>query len=144
MTEIKIHQVNLNHTKLAQDNICGQIAKLNIKTPPILYIFCIQEPYIFHGKHARKPHSCKVFTTTDSPRTAIYCHENLQHTWYIEALSNKDCTVIQTRINKKDTIIASIYLDITNKNVIPDWLITLMTSNPDMYGLQQSLNQLRK
>ena len=80
MTEIKIHQINLNHTKLAQDNISGQIAKLNIRNPPTLFIFCIQEPYIFHGKHARKPQSCKVFTSNESPRTAIYCHENLQHT----------------------------------------------------------------
>ena len=136
MTEIKITQLNLNHAKLAQDNINGKIAKLNIKDPPILYIFCIQEPYLFHKKHARKPVSCKSFMIADSPRTAIYTHQNLQNTWFIESLSNRDCTVIQTIINKKDTIIASVYLDITDQNVIPEWLHTLVKyTNDNRTGL---------
>ena len=52
----------------------------------------------------------------------VYTHDYLANTWYIEDLSNRDCTVIQTRINHRETIIASIYLDITIDKVIPDWL----------------------
>ena len=106
MTEITVVQLNLNHTKLAQDDISRKIAKINAKQPTELFIFCIQEPYIFKGSHARKPLSCKVYCSKQKPRTAIYSHEQLQNTWYIEALSNSDCTVIQTRIKNRDTLIA--------------------------------------
>ena len=125
LTDINLLQLNLNRTKLAQDDISRRIGKINIKNPVELFIFCIQEPYIFKKQHARRPLSCKVFCAKENPRTAIYCHEQLQNTWFIESLSNRDCTVIQTRINKKDTIIASIYLDITNTEVIPNWLYKL-------------------
>ena len=50
----------------------------------------------------------------------------MPNVWYIESLSNRDCTVIQTKIKGRDTIIASIYLDITLINVIPEWLDELI------------------
>ena len=119
-------QINLNHSKLAQDNIAGKISTFNKKQNE-LFIICAQEPYIHNKVHARRPLSCKVFCNKDKPRTAIYTHNNLQNTWYLENLSNRDCTVIQTRIKNRDTLIASVYLDITLQTVIPEWLDNLMT-----------------
>ena len=46
--------------------------------------------------------------------------------WYIESLSTRDITVIQTKIKSRETLIASVYLDITLKEVIPDSLTAVM------------------
>ena len=118
-------QLNINHTKLAQDHISSKISQMN-KLKQDLFIICVQEPYIHNKSHVRRPLSCKVYCNKEKPRTAIYTHNNLHNTWFLEHLSNRDSTVIQTRIKNKDTIVASIYLDITLKSVIPDWLDNLM------------------
>ena len=123
MEPIEFIQVNLNHTKLAQDNIAREIAIANKKSSN--FIFCIQEPYVHGGKHARKPLSCTVYTCKSNPRTAIYT-SNALNCWFIESLSNKDCTVIQTKINNRQTVIASIYLDIKDDSVTPQWLHNLL------------------
>ena len=123
MEPIEFIQVNLNHTKLAQDNIAREIVKFNKKSTN--FILCTQEPYVHGGKHARKPLSCTVYTCKSNPRTAIYTSNNL-NCWYIEALSNRDCTVIQTKINSRQTVIASIYLDIKDDTVTPQLLHKLL------------------
>lgn len=122
MMSIQVAQINLNHTKLAQEEISRKIQAHNKKDPVELFIYCIQEPYVHKKAHAKKPLSCKIYCAKNSPRTAIYAHEYLSNTWYIEDLSNRDCTVIQTRINNRETIVASVYLDITLEKVIPEWL----------------------
>ena len=42
----------------------------------------------------------------------------------METLSSSDITIIQTRIQNRSTLIISFYLDIQNKEVIPDMLTT--------------------
>ena len=123
MEPIQFIQVNLNHTKLAQDNIAREIARFNKNSTN--FIIGTQEPYVHGGKHARKPLSCTVYTSKSTPRTAIYT-SNALNCWYIEALSNADCTVIQTKINNRQTVIASIYLDIKDDTVTPQWLHKLL------------------
>ena len=116
-------QINLNHSKLAQDHIASQIQTLNNKQAE--FIICVQEPYVYGSKHARKPKSCNTYCSEKNPRTAIYLSRNLV-AWFIESLSTRDITVIQTKIKSRETLIVSVYLDITIKEVIPDSLTAVM------------------
>ena len=116
-------QINLNHSKLAQDCVANKIKALNNKQSE--FIICVQEPYVYRSIHARKPKSCNTYCSTNSPRTAIYSSQNII-AWYIEALSTRDITAIQTRIKSRETLIVSVYLDITIKEVIPDSLTAVM------------------
>ena len=90
-TAISCLQVNLNHSKLAQDCIANKIKALNNKQTE--FIICVQEPYVYGSKHARKPKSCNTYCSDDSPRTAIYLSKNLI-AWYIESLSTRDITCL--------------------------------------------------
>ena len=46
-------QINLNHSKLAQDKVGNKIKKkLNTNSTPLFFL--IQEPYIHKSKHAKK------------------------------------------------------------------------------------------
>ena len=116
-------QINLNHSKLAQDCVASKIQAMNIKQNE--FIICVQEPYVYGSKHARQPKSCKIFCCDKNPRAAIYLSKNLI-AWYIESLSTRDITVIQTKIKSRETLIVSVYLDITLKEVIPDSLTAVM------------------
>ena len=49
MAEITVTQLNLNHTKLAQDDVARKIAIMNVKTPIQPYIFCMQENHYHAG-----------------------------------------------------------------------------------------------
>ena len=66
MSEIKVLQLNLNHAKLAQDEISRKISKINIKIPTELFIFCIQEPYIFNKNMQENHRHAKSFATMKS------------------------------------------------------------------------------
>ena len=116
-------QINLNHSKLAQDCVANKIKALNNKQTE--FVICVQEPYVYGSKHARKPKSCNTYCSEKSPRTAIYLSKNLV-AWFIESLSTRDITVIQTKIKSRETLIVSVYLDITIKEVIPDSLTAVM------------------
>ena len=99
-------QINLNHSKLAQDCIANKIKSWNNNQTE--FIICVQEPYVYGSKHARKPKSCNTYCSEKSPRTAIYLSKNLV-AWYIESLSTRDITVIQTKIKSRATLIVSVY-----------------------------------
>ena len=116
-------QINLNHSKLAQDCVASKIQGLKNKTKD--FIICVQEPYIYNKKHARKPKTCNTYCNESRPRTAIYSSNNLV-TWYLESLSTRDITVVQTKIKSQETLVVSVYLDITIKEVIPDSLTHVM------------------
>ena len=122
-TAISCLQVNLNHSKLAQDCIANKIQALNNKQAE--FIICVQEPYVYRSKHARKPKSCNTYCNEDSPRAAIYSSKNIT-AWFIETLTTRDITVIQTKIKSRETLVVSVYLDITIKEVIPASLVAVM------------------
>ena len=105
-------QINLNHSKLAQDCVANKIKSFNNKQ--VEFIICVQEPYVYGGKHSRKPKSCNTHCSDNNPRAAIYLSKNII-AWYIESLSTRDITVIQTKIKSRETLIVSVYLDITIK-----------------------------
>ena len=56
-------QINLNHSKLAQDCIANKIQAFNKKQQE--FIICVQEPYVYKLKHARKPKSCNTYCNED-------------------------------------------------------------------------------
>ena len=123
MAAISCLEINLNHSKLAQDCIANKIQTFNKKQTE--FIICVQEPYVYGSKHARKPKSCNARCSDNNPRTAIYLSKNIV-AWYIESLSTRDITVIQTKIKSRETLVVSVYLDITLKEVILDSLTTVM------------------
>ena len=82
----------------------------------------VQEPQCFNGKLINQPNSCNKFMVRGDCRTIIYSSKNV-NCWFLENLTSKDVAVIQTKINKKPTIIISAYFDITNKEVISTELI---------------------
>ena len=106
MAAISCLQINLNHSKLAQDCVANKIQALNNKQAE--FIFCVQEPYVYGGKHARKPKSCYTYCHENSPRAAIYLSKNII-AWFIESLTTRDITVIQTKIKSRETLIVSVY-----------------------------------
>ena len=62
-------QINLNHSKLAQDCVASKIKALNNKQTE--FIICVQEPYVYRSKHARKPKFCSTYCSNNNPRTAF-------------------------------------------------------------------------
>ena len=116
-------QINLNHSKLAQDCIASKIQTFNNKQEE--FIICVQEPYVYGSKHARKPKSCNTYCIDKNPRTAIYSSKNII-AWFIESLSTRDVTAIQTKIKSRETLIVSVYLDITIKEVIAESLTAVI------------------
>ena len=95
-------QINLNHSKLAQDCIASKIHSFNNKKEE--FIICAQEPYVYGSKHARKPKSSNTYCVDKNPRTAIYSSNNII-AWFIESLSTRDITVIQTKIKSSETLV---------------------------------------
>ena len=73
-------QINLNHSKLAQDCIANKIQSFNKKQHE--FIICVQEPYVYRSKHARKPKSCNIYCSENSPRAAVCLSKNII-AWFI-------------------------------------------------------------
>ena len=90
------------------------------------YICLIQEPYVYNQIASNQPRTAIRFVGGDNntPRTAVYISKNL-NAWYIEEVSNRDATVIVIKINNRQTMVASIYLD-RNKDVVQPWLRKIM------------------
>lgn len=59
------------------------------------------------------------------PRTAIYISQAIK-AWHIETLSHRDLTAIVVKINNRETLILSVYLDYELK-VVQSWLTAAMT-----------------
>ena len=80
-------------------------------------IALIQEPPT-PNKFVQYPTNCTPFETKSKPRTAIFCPKPLNFT-LISALSHKQATTIQGKLNGQSIIIASIYC--TGKT-LPTWI----------------------
>ena len=57
-------QINLNHSKLAQNCVANKIKAFNTKQNN--FIICAQEPYVSKQRYARKPKSCNTYCTLES------------------------------------------------------------------------------
>ena len=116
---LQVIQTNLQKSKMGQLEVSRKIHDLNKKQLPFIYF--VQEPMVTHGRAAWQPSSCKRFGVQSNPRTLIYTDINRQAS-YVESLSTPDITVIQITLNRKSTLLVSVYLDITWVKVIPDSL----------------------
>ena len=112
-------QTNLQKLKQGQLEEGRKIQACNKKQLPFIHF--IQEPMVVHARAAWQPTSCKRFGVQANPRTLIYTDSN-RPAWFIESLSNSDITVVQTLINRRSTLLVSVYLDITWIKIIPDSL----------------------
>ena len=115
---IRVKQVNLQHSKMSQMHINNWIDWQGNNR----YMCLVQEPYIYQRVASNQPRTANKFIggQTDSPRSAIYLSKHID-AWYIEELSNRDATVIVVKINNRQTLIASIYLD-GKLDVVQHWL----------------------
>ena len=122
-TKLKFVQVNLHKAKQGQIEIAAGLRKLNKAREA--FIALIQEPMTDKSRAILQPKSCQVFEKGPNPRAGIYVSNRLK-AWNMETLSSPDVAVVQTRIQNRSTLIISAYLDIQNKEVIPDVLTTCL------------------
>ena len=82
------------------------------------YICLCQEPDVYQNKALMQPRASKNYIGGNGniPRTAIYTSKNIEAR-YIGELSNRDVTEIVVKINGRQTLILSCYLD-RNEDVI--------------------------
>ena len=93
------------------------------------FIALMQEPYKYKGKLVKQPKGCTRIPAIDKydqgARTAIYASESLG-ICELKALCTRDCSVGQLKINGKQTIVASVYLDIQATQVVSEALKNLI------------------
>ena len=85
----------------------------------------MQEPMTDKNRAILQPNSCQIFYKGKNPRASIYLSTSIK-AWYMESLSTPDMTVVQMKLNNRSTLIVSVYMDINNKDVIPDELDKVM------------------
>ena len=107
---------------MAQINVANWIDKIKEET----FICLCQEPYVLNSKASMQPRTSNNYIggNGDTPRTAIYTSKNIP-AWFIESLSNRDITTIIIKINRRETMVCSIYLD-SKQPVLQDWLTKAM------------------
>ena len=91
-----------------------------------LYVCLCQEPYVYQNKVLMQPSTSTKYIGGhgNHPRTAIYTSKAMK-AWYIESISHRDLTAIVVKINNRETLIMSIYLD-SKLKVIQLWLTKAM------------------
>lgn len=105
-----IKQINLNKSKLANDNLC-HLFSLEKKHA----IYLVTEPFYFKNRLCGIPKGFKTFGEKNS-RAIIIAHESIDLI-YCNELSTKDITVCLNNSSKR--YFASIYLDILEDPIHP-------------------------
>ena len=110
---LKSLQINLNRAELAQTELLA-----NLDRDGDAFVF-IQEPYTYKNKMVRLPKGYNCFPTRlcGRPRVAIYTKKSSKFA-ELNALSSRDCVAAFGKINGMPTVIASVYMDINDNNVI--------------------------
>ena len=123
MKKTKLHfvQLNLLKAKQGQIEIAAGLRKMNKSKDA--YIALTQETMTDKSRAILQPKSCQVFEKGPNPRAGLYVSNRIK-AWNMETLSSPDVAVIQTRIQNRSILIISAYLDIQNKDVLPNTLIT--------------------
>ena len=119
-TQLNLHKAT-HATVLFGQELQGKTQSINLLT----------EPHTTMGKITGMPAGTKIIADKSiqanqlGPRAGIIASRDLTIT-AMEGWCNRDCAVAITKIHGKQTIVASIYLDITQP-VIPDWLEDLIS-----------------
>ena len=110
LNAINFIQINTNKAKRATDDLVLFAKKF---TSPIILA---QEPYA-NGKNIipNPTADLRVMakpSATERPRACIYYHKCLQDKlWFMDTLTTKDCTTIQTSIDNTPSLFVSCYMD---------------------------------
>ena len=116
-TRLKCIQINLQHSRLATDNL------LKITKEDSTDMLCIQEPYMIRNKIAGLSSKYKIFTSGEGRnRAAIAVNNNQVDTVLIKQLSDVFAVVLEAVVEYTRIIVASMYLDI-------NWLIDIDMMN---------------
>ena len=106
-TQIRCIQVNLQHSRIATDNL------VQYTSENALDILFLQEPYTIQNKIVGIPNKYKIFAPGKvRHRAAIVVTNTLIDTLLIQQLSDRDTVVVEVIINNAKIILASMYLDI--------------------------------
>jgi hypothetical protein len=109
-TKLKCIQLNLQHSRLATDNLRKIIEEGNTD------FLCIQEPYAIRSKIAGLPKNLKIFTSGEGKhRAAIIVNNTEVDTMLIKQLSDEDAVVLEVITGNKKIIITSMFFDINRQ-----------------------------
>jgi len=90
-------------------------------------IVILQEPVTFKNRLIQIPPSFEGFpsrTLDTRPRAAIYARKKLKLI-ELDSLQTADCAVVLAKINGRQTVIASCYLDYNLQDVIPKEILNV-------------------
>jgi hypothetical protein len=106
LTCLKCLQINMQHSRLATDNLL----KMEEEDTDIA---CIQQPYNIGNKIGGLPRSYTVLTSGEGKKCAAIVISN-KHTdaILITQLSDEDATVMETSVGRVTFVVASMYFDI--------------------------------
>ena len=120
---INIIQLNLRKSPLAAAELQKKADDLNSD-----FLCLVQEPSVYKGKFRNRPYRSRAFPSsfiTENPRAGIIYSDRLKVS-ELPTLEDKDSAVAILKNGSKTMIIASLYLDYTNKEVITDKLRELV------------------
>ena len=120
--KIGLNQLNAHRAKAAHVNINLESDKLD------RFIYFLQEPHynVATGKVMDLNQTHHIVSAKD-PRACIYAHKSLQ-LWESKDYTDKDIATCLWKLpDGSEIYLASVYLDITKQQVIPDILMELMT-----------------
>ena len=125
---VNVLQINLHKSALAAAELQNNNMTLSDN-----YLFLIQEPSLYKGKFRNKPPSAVTYPSSfvsENPRAAIFSSRKL-NMLELPNLEDRDCAVGLIKINKRSTMIASVYLDCNNREVISGKLKQLVQFSED-------------
>ena len=105
-------------TRLAKDRIPGKVSS---------FLTCVQEPPC-QGKRVvgfGNFHNLFYASDTDRPRTAIFASRDL-NLWPVSEFTSQDLTTCLWKREDSEIFVASAYMDIDNREVVPDKLKQLL------------------
>jgi len=109
-TQIKCLQINLQHSRVAMNNL------MKIIDEDRTDVLCIQEPYVIRNKVVGIPRKHKIFASGEGRhRAAIVVTNNQIDSILVRQLSDEDTAVLEVVNNKAKIIIASMYFDINRQ-----------------------------
>ena len=129
--QLTASQINLNRADLAHTEL---LQRLSINKCVFNFI---QEPFTYKGKLARLPkgYDCYPTNSNTRPRAALFLHKSVKFT-EIVSLTSEDCVVAFGNIAGKQTVVASIYMDILEREVVSKKVEDLMSFvNSQNYAL---------
>ena len=117
-TNVKFLQLNLQHSRIATDNLTKLIAEHGT------HILLLQEPYTIKNKIAAITRRHKIFTHgAQRTRTAIVVTNNQIDTLLLTQISDSDKLVLEMTFDNAKIIIARRYFDINEQ--IADYVLKI-------------------